>query len=100
MTSRSITAGDLLTFNVSATDQDNDTITYGTNATNGSINTSTGEYSWQTNGSDAGTYFWSFNSSDTYGGVASETITVIVSPIPNYLPPTPVNLSNTRAISG
>ncbi|MDL5503814.1 MAG: hypothetical protein QSU88_11445, partial [Candidatus Methanoperedens sp.] len=33
--SKTVTAGQLLTFNISAIDADNDTITYGTNATNG-----------------------------------------------------------------
>jgi hypothetical protein len=76
--SKTITAGMLLTFNVSATDADNDTITYGTNATNGTLNGTTGNYSWQTMSSDVGTYVWYFNSSDNYGGTASETITITV----------------------
>ncbi|VVB86953.1 Uncharacterised protein [uncultured archaeon] len=79
---KNVTAGDLLTFTVSATDADNDTITYGTNATIGTLNTTTGVYSWQTTSSDAGAYVWYFNSSDNYGGVASETITVTVNSVP------------------
>jgi len=88
----------LLTFNVSATDADYDTIIYGTNATNGTINTTTGEYSWLTNLTDAGIYVWYFNSSDPYNGNASETMTVnvTVTEIPTYLPPGPVNLSSTQ----
>ncbi|MDL5503407.1 MAG: hypothetical protein QSU88_09340, partial [Candidatus Methanoperedens sp.] len=96
--SQTVLAGSLLTFTVSATDADNDTITYGTNATNGTINATTGEYSWQTNSSDAGTYIWNFNSSDNYGGIASETITITVTialPV-NYTPPSPVNLTSTQ----
>ncbi|KPQ44433.1 MAG: hypothetical protein MPEBLZ_00992, partial [Candidatus Methanoperedens nitroreducens] len=65
----------------SATDADNDTIIYGTNATNGTINATTGEYSWQTNSSDAGTYVWYFNSTDNYGGTATETITITVTAV-------------------
>ena len=96
---KTITAGDLLTFNITATDADNDTITYGTNATNGSLNVTTGTYSWPTNVSDVGTYVWYFNSSDTYGSTATETITINVTEIPTYLPPDPVNLNNTRSSS-
>ncbi|KPQ44618.1 MAG: cell surface protein, partial [Candidatus Methanoperedens nitroreducens] len=96
---KTITAGDLLTFNISATDADNDTITYGTNATYGTINATTGEYSWLTNGTDTGTYVWYFNSSDNYGSTATETITITVTEIPAYLPPDPVNLNSTRGSS-
>ena len=95
---QTIPAGDLLTFTVSATDTDNDTITYGTNATKGMINATTGAYSWQTNSSDVGIYIWNFTSSDNYGGVASETITITVTaalPV-NYTPPSPVNLISTQ----
>ncbi|MDJ1420669.1 MAG: carboxypeptidase-like regulatory domain-containing protein [Candidatus Methanoperedens sp.] len=95
---RTVTEGDLLTFNVSATDTDSDTITYGTNATRGSLNPTTGEYSWQTGIGDSGTYIWYFSSSDGYGGVASETITITVtaSPPTEYIPPDPVNLASTQ----
>ncbi|VVB86951.1 CarboxypepD_reg-like domain protein [uncultured archaeon] len=95
---RTITAGSLLQFNVTATDADSDQITYGTNATNGTLNSTTGAYSWQTNNSDAGTYIWYFNSSDNYGGVASETITVTVTLAPSskYIPPIPINLTSTQ----
>ncbi|MCX9086119.1 MAG: hypothetical protein OIN90_00955, partial [Candidatus Methanoperedens sp.] len=95
---KAVTAGMELTFAVSATDADNDIITYGTNATNGTINATTGEYSWQTNINDAGTYTWDFTSSDNYGGVTNETITITVTaalPV-NYTPPSPVNLISTQ----
>ncbi len=89
---RTVTAGNVVKFNVTATDADNDTVTYGTNATEGTLNTITGFYSWQTNGTDVGTYIWYFNSSDAYGGAASEEIIVTVaSPL---TPPAPANLSS------
>ena len=62
------------------TDADSDPITYGTNASHGVLNKTTGEYSWTTNSSDVGTYTWYFNSSDNYGGIDTETITVTVIP--------------------
>ena len=64
-----ITAGNMLSFTITATDADSDPITYGTNASNGTLNTTTGEYSWTTSSSDVGTYTWYFNSSDNYGGI-------------------------------
>ncbi len=79
---KNVTAGNLLTFTVSATDADNDTMTYGTNATKGALNATTGVYSWQTGSNDVGTYVWYFNSSDGYGGVAGEIITVTVNNTP------------------
>ncbi len=79
---KSVNGGQLLTFTVSATDADNDVITYGTNATKGTFNTATGEFSWTSGYGDAGVYVWYFNSSDSYGGVASETIAVTVNNVP------------------
>ncbi|SNQ60491.1 IPT/TIG domain-containing protein [Candidatus Methanoperedens nitratireducens] len=93
---KTVAAGDLLTFTVSATDADSDEITYGTNATKGALNSSTGVYLWTTTSSDVGTYIWSFNSTDGYGGVDNETITVTVNPPPAYIPPVPSYLSGTQ----
>jgi hypothetical protein len=79
---QTINEGDLLTFTVSATDADYDTVTYGTNATEGTFNSTTGHFSWTPNYGDAGVYVWYLNSSDSYGGVANETITVTVNDVP------------------
>jgi PGF-pre-PGF domain-containing protein len=88
---KTINEGDLLTFTVSAADADYDTVTYGTNATEGTFNSTTGYFSWTPNYGNAGVYVWYFNSSDSYGGVASETITVTVNDVPlsitSSLPP-------------
>ncbi|CAG0994524.1 hypothetical protein METP1_02484 [Methanosarcinales archaeon] len=98
---RNVTAGSLLLINITAIDADNDTLIYGTNASKGILNSSTGEYSWTTNSSDVGTYTWYFNTSDNYGGIATETITVTVSaqPVFEYIPPVPVNLASTQGNS-
>jgi hypothetical protein len=47
---------------------------------------------------DLGTYQWSFNSSDNYGGVDKETITVtVLSPsVIGYIPSVPESLSSTQ----
>ncbi|HYN44382.1 MAG TPA: hypothetical protein VER35_00115, partial [Candidatus Limnocylindrales bacterium] len=75
---KTITAGDTLNFTVESADADTDPITYGTNASKGTLDPSTGDYSWTTSGLDEGTYTWYFSSSDNYGGVDTETITVTV----------------------
>ncbi|MCZ7401264.1 MAG: PGF-pre-PGF domain-containing protein [Candidatus Methanoperedens sp.] len=80
--SKSINENQTMSFTVSATDADNDTITYGTNATKGTLNTSTGQFTWTPTFGESGSYVWSFNSSDVYGGVDSETISVTVTNIP------------------
>lgn len=79
---RTVNEGELLTILSSATDPDNDAITHGTNATKGIFNTTTGNFSWQTNYSDSGTYVWYFNSTDVYGGMANENVTITVINIP------------------
>ncbi len=79
---RSIDENQPLSFTVSATDADGDTITYGTNATRGTLNPGTGQFTWTPTFAESGNYVWSFNSSDGYGGVDSETITVTVTSVP------------------
>lgn len=78
---KSVIAGSWLNFTVFALDADGDIITYGTNATNGSFDTTTGNFSWLTTNDDVNNYTWQFNSSDAYGGVVNEAITVVVSPV-------------------
>ncbi|MCX9012915.1 MAG: carboxypeptidase regulatory-like domain-containing protein [Candidatus Methanoperedens sp.] len=79
---KTVDEGQWLNFTVSATDADSDTITYGTNATKGTFDTATGNFSWHTAYSDAGAYTWYFNSSDSYSGIASEAITITVNNVP------------------
>ncbi len=93
---KTVTAGQLLTFAISATDADSDPLTNATNATKGSFTPSTGLYTWTPAGIDVGTYLWEFNTSDTYGGIDSETITVTVNALPTYIPPTPSGLTPTQ----
>ncbi|MCK4306587.1 MAG: hypothetical protein KAY24_20255, partial [Candidatus Eisenbacteria sp.] len=57
---------------------DNDTGAYATNATYGTLNTSTGVFTWTPTAADSGVYVWNFNVSDGYGSVdnCDSTITV------------------------
>ncbi len=73
---KNVTEGQWLNFTISATDSDSDVMTYGTNSTYTTFNTSTGSYNWSASG--VGIYTWNFNVSDGYGGVDNETITVNV----------------------
>ena len=91
---KSVTEGQWLNFTVSATDADFDSITYGTNATNGTLENPSGNFSWLTVIGEAGTYIWYFNSSDDYDGVATETITITINPVATYMPPAPINITN------
>lgn len=74
---KTITVGSTLSFTI-AIDEDGDILTLATNASKGSINSTTGIYSWVSNQSDIGTYIWYFSSKDDYGGTANQTIKVVV----------------------
>ncbi|MFZ3166281.1 MAG: carboxypeptidase-like regulatory domain-containing protein, partial [Candidatus Methanoperedens sp.] len=93
---KTVTAGNVLNLTVSAIDADSDQITYGSNKSKGTLDSTTGEYSWATTGSDVGTYVWYFNSSDSFSGIANETIIVTVNAVPTYIPQAPINLSSTQ----
>ncbi len=94
---KAVIAGTLLQFAVSATDADSDAITYSTTASKGNLNPATGLYTWTPGNGDVGVYTWSFNSSDSFGGVSpNETITVTVGIPPDTTPPAGVTgLTNT-----
>lgn len=70
--------GQLLTFKINTTDADSDTIHYGTGATRGKLDSSTGVYTLTPADGDEGVYIWEFSSSDDYGGKAVETIKVTI----------------------
>src|SRR5659263_234775 len=93
---RNVTAGNIIEFNIMAIDADNDNLTYGTNATKGIFDTVSGNYTWQTNSNDSGEYVWNFNAMDNYGGVATETVLIMVSSPTVYIPPIPANLRATQ----
>jgi len=60
--------GELVYLDFDYTDLDGDTCTFSTNATEGSLNSTTGAFEWQTNMTSQGTYFWNFTISDGYDG--------------------------------
>ncbi len=76
---KSVAVGNWLNFTINATDADSDTITYSTNATGGTLSSTTGNYSWAPAVGDVGTYTWQFISTDNYSDQDNETITVSVS---------------------
>lgn len=80
---KEILVGNTLGFTVLAADLDSDNIKYDTNATKGEFNKLTGAYSWIPTNGDVGSYKWTFNSSDDYGGIDEETIIVTVNNVSN-----------------
>lgn len=78
-----------LNFSILSSDIDSDTITNTTNATHGTFNPTSNSFSWKPNYTDSGTYYWSFNTTDSYNSLTTETITVTVNNVPltvTYLP--------------
>jgi PGF-pre-PGF domain-containing protein len=77
--SRSVTEGSTLTFTLTATDVDGDTLTYSAQnlPANETLNATTGKFIWKPESGDAGTYNVIFSVSD---GIAndSETVTITV----------------------
>ena len=69
-------AGDTVYINFNFTDADGDTATFNTDATEGSLNSATGVYEWNTIPADWGVYNWLFNVSDGYGSVDSCNVTI------------------------
>lgn len=92
---KNVNEGSLLTFTISSTDADGDTLSFLTNATNGSLINDT--FSYTPDYSASGTYQWEFNTTDNFTSVATETITVTVNDvILNYIPSVPTSLSYTN----
>jgi len=77
---KSVTENSTLSFTLSATDADGDTLTYSANTlpSAATLNSSTGAFSWTPNSSQAGTYSVTFSVNDAHGGTDSETITITV----------------------
>ena len=76
----SISEYELININALSADPDGDSVTFGCNRTDlfSDFDTSTGNGSWQTGPTDAGTYSVEFNVSDGYGSIDTEIITITV----------------------
>jgi hypothetical protein len=77
---KTIAENSTLSFTLSATDADGDTLTYSANTlpSGATLNSSTGAFSWTPNSSQSGTYSITFSVNDAHGGTDSETITITV----------------------
>lgn len=80
ISNQTVNEGDTVSIIIYATDADGDTLTNQTNATYGTISGDT--FTWITNYSSAGTYYWNFNTTDTYDAVNSTNILIIVNNFP------------------
>jgi len=76
------------------TNDDPDVPVFTTNATEGTLNSSTGIYNWTTSVGDAGTYVWWFRVDNAYGNYDTCTVTFTVSLYGT--PSTPTNLAHTK----
>jgi hypothetical protein len=75
-----IDEGSTLTFSISSTDPDGDTLTYSTSSLpNGAtFNATTRTFSWTPTYTQSGTYLATFSANDGHGGIDSKTITITV----------------------
>jgi len=88
--------GQEVTVTITSTDADTDVLTYGTNATKGSLVGNV--WTWTPDYTESGVYTWYFNTTDGYGGLDTETITVTVTDVPQpSMPPSPINIGYTNA---
>jgi PGF-pre-PGF domain-containing protein len=94
-----IYAGDTLRINPTAYNPDNDTLTFTTNATNASINITTGAFILNTSNGDQGTYHWNITG---YDGYSSHTIDfmAVITTMPAYTPPTSPSTNNAGGNNG
>ncbi|RCS58337.1 S8 family peptidase [Parvibium lacunae] len=79
---QTVNVGNTLSFTVSATDVDGDTVTYvDTAKPAGSVfNTTTGAFSWNTTGVTAGSYTLSYYATDGTANSATQTVNITVNP--------------------
>ena len=86
---KSVQEGGTLSFNVTATDTDNDPITYSASVLPGTATFAGQTFSWITGINDAGTYPVTFTADDGKGGTASETVNITVEAVvvPDNIPP-------------
>ncbi|MEZ6044195.1 MAG: Ig domain-containing protein [Planctomycetaceae bacterium] len=86
-----ITTGDTFTYDADATDADGDVITYSletnTSPSGMTIDSETGEISWDTSSISAGDYTFSVVATDSYGGTDEQNLIINVQePLPNRPP--------------
>jgi streptogramin lyase len=77
---KAINEGSTLSFTITATDGDNDPLTFAAASlpSGAAFNASTRTFSWTPAYSQSGTYPVTFTADDGYGGTASETVNIVV----------------------
>ena len=83
-------AGTQATIDFGYWNEDSDNPVFTTNATEGSLDSSTGIWTWATGAGDVGVYHWWFRVTNAYGNSDDCTVTVTV-----YTGDTPLNLGST-----
>jgi len=81
---QTVNEGNALTFQLTATDPEGDTLTFGSPALpfGATLNSTTGEFSWTPDLNQAGSYPVTFTVTDPSGGADSKTITIQVVDVP------------------
>ena len=93
---KTVTEGSLLSFTLSATDEDGDALMYDVSGLpDGALfNATTGVFSWTPSPGQQGDYPMTFTASDGLGGTDNETITVNVTPFTLLTPDYPLNIGD------
>ena len=78
---KSVEEGKLLSFNLSATDSDGDTLTYAASSLPSGATLTGTAFSWTSSFTQAGSYNITFSVSDARGGTDSETINITVNDV-------------------
>ncbi|MBI4597804.1 MAG: S8 family serine peptidase [Candidatus Omnitrophica bacterium] len=88
VSNKTVNEGQVLSFTLSASDPDQDPLTYTMSPTpqGASLNAATGLFSWTPGFRQAGTYPVTFTAKDPFGLSATQTTTITVVDIPNQAP--------------
>jgi outer membrane protein OmpA-like peptidoglycan-associated protein len=93
-------SGDFTVVRASASDPDNDPLTYSWTTTGGTVDGSGPEVRWNSSGANPGTYTAKVRVSDARGGTADCSADIRVEPRPNHPPTMSCSLDRTSAVIG
>ena len=92
-----VIAGQTVNLTIVASDSNNHTLMYFTNATFGMLNSTTGVFTWPTNSSNVGNRTITFIVSD---GLTSTATTINITILPNLPPNVTAVIGNTTVVAG
>jgi outer membrane protein OmpA-like peptidoglycan-associated protein len=95
-----VESGDTVGVRASASDPDNDTLSYSWTASGGTVEGSGASVRWNSAGTRTGTYTVTVNVSDGKGGTASCAVDIKVEPRPNRAPTMSCSVDRSSVLSG